>query len=80
MPAAQMTELARPWRISYNIHAGWAYGPDYDDPEDIDRAYRQVAKRLHPEPGAPPLTSRGCRRQGGYSRSQVVSITAKPGR
>ena len=27
------------------------YGPDYDDPEDIDRTYRHAAKRLHPDAG-----------------------------
>ena len=49
MPAAQMTELEALEFL--RIHAGWAYGPDYDDPEDIDRAYRQAAKKLHPDAG-----------------------------
>ena len=33
-------------------HPCWlGYGPDYDDPEDIDRAYRHAAKKLHPDAG-----------------------------
>jgi hypothetical protein len=31
------------------VHVGWSYGPDYDDPEDIDRAYKQAATRLRPD-------------------------------
>jgi hypothetical protein len=27
------------------------FTPDHDDPEDIDRAYRQAAKKLHPDAG-----------------------------
>jgi len=49
MPAAQMT--AEEALEFLRIHAGWAYGPDYDDPDDIERAYRQAAKKLHPDAG-----------------------------
>ena len=49
MPAAQMA--AEEALEFLRIHAGWAYGPDYVDPEDIDRAYRQAAKKLHPDAG-----------------------------
>jgi len=41
--------------------------PADDDPEDIDRAYRQTGKKLHPDAGGSPLTSRGCGRPGSYS-------------
>jgi len=49
MPAAQMTEMEALEFL--RIHAGWSYGPDYDDHEDIERAYRQAAKTLHPDAG-----------------------------
>jgi hypothetical protein len=31
--------------------ADWNAGPDSDEPEQIDRAYRAAAKRLHPDAG-----------------------------
>ena len=49
LPAAQMT--ADEALEFLHIHADWDTGPDYDNPEDIDRAYRQAAKRLHPDAG-----------------------------
>lgn len=49
MPPAQMTELEALEFL--RIHAGWESGPDYDDPEGIYSAYRQAAKRLHPDAG-----------------------------
>lgn len=49
MPAVQMTEMEALEFL--RIHAGWDSGPDHDDPEDIDRAYRQAAKKLHPDAG-----------------------------
>jgi len=50
MPAAQMA--AEEALEFLRIHAGWAYGPDYDDAEDIDRAYRQGRRSCIPTPGA----------------------------
>lgn len=49
MPAVQMSEMEALEFL--RIHAEWSYGPDYDDHEDIERAYRQAAKRLHPDAG-----------------------------
>jgi hypothetical protein len=65
VPAAQMT--ADEALEFLCIHAGWDAGPDYDDPEDIDRAYRQAAKKLHPPRAARLPTFNGCRRLSGYS-------------
>jgi hypothetical protein len=47
MPADQMTEDEA--LAFLRVHVGWSYGPDNDDPEDIDRAYKQAATRLHPD-------------------------------
>lgn len=52
MPAAQMTdddalELLRQ-------AAGWDCGPDFDDPDHINSAYRAAAKQHHPDAGGDP--------------------------
>ncbi len=65
MPAAQMA--AEEALEFLRIHAGWAYGPDYVDPEDTTGLTAKRRRSCIPTPEARPLTSRGCRRPGSYS-------------
>jgi hypothetical protein len=69
MPAAQMTEDEA--LAFLRVHVGWSYGPDYDDPEDIDRAYKQAAKRLHPDAGGSTAD---------FQRLQEACRVPEPGR